>query len=342
MSYRVLVLPDKKDIPLVVLRKLGRMVFDGATIIGPKPSEVPGLSDFENETGNLCELADKMWGGCNGSTIKVNKYGNGRVVCGYTPEQWLKKEAVGPDFQCKNPQFDSSFDFIHRETKFSHIYFISNKTLNPVHAECTFRVENSIPQLWDPSNGSIEEQFVYRVEDECITLPVVLPPGGSTLVVFKKGSSKSGLNSLVSEKATIINDLPVEKVMVVNNKSVVIECWQNGKYMLIGKKRNQMQAVVDNVPATQLINGAWNVEFDPDWGAPEKVLFPDLISWTEHNDIGIKYYSGKGVYSKKISVSDNCLGEGQRIYLDLGAVGEVAEVYINGKSERNPTSGYAN
>ena len=86
-----------------------------------------------------------------------------RIIWGYSPEQWLKMEKVGPDFQCKDTQFDSGFDFIHRETELTHIYFISNKTLNPVNTECTFRVENSIPQLWDPSDGSIDEQFVYRV-----------------------------------------------------------------------------------------------------------------------------------------------------------------------------------
>ena len=42
MSYRILVLPDNNVLPLDVLRKLERMVSAGATIIGAKPSEVPG------------------------------------------------------------------------------------------------------------------------------------------------------------------------------------------------------------------------------------------------------------------------------------------------------------
>ena len=332
MSYRILVLPDKKDMPLEVLRKLESMVSEGATIIGPKPSEVPGLIDFADKTKNLNELADKMWGECNGSTIKVNEYGQGRVVWGYTPEQWLKKEAIGPDFQCKDPRFDSSFDFIHRETELSHIYFVSNKTLNPVDTECTFRVVNAVPQIWDPSNGSVTEQFVYQVEDEGITVSIILPPGGSTFVVFKKGFSESGLNSMASEKATMNHDFPVEKVLAVNKKSALLECWQNGRYLVTKENGNQMQTVVDNIPSPQLIDGAWNVEFDPEWGGPEKVVFPELISWTEHADQGIKYYSGKGVYSKEISVPGDWIGEGRSIYLDLGGVGEVAEVYVNGKS----------
>ena len=332
MSYRLLVLPDKKDIPLEVLRKLEKMVSEGATIIGSKPSEVPGLHDFENQTGILRELADKMWGECNGSTIKVNKYGKGRIIWGYTPEQWLKKEAVGPDFQCKNPKFNSSFNFIHRETEFSHIYFIGNKTLNAVNAECLFRIKNSVPQLWDPSDGSVSKQFVYRTETGGITMPVSLPPGGSVFVVFNKSNKPSGLLSVTVEKINSTDDLPVQQVLSKNGKSTILECWQNGKYILTNRNGKQKQVVVDNISAPIKIDGEWNVEFDPDWGAPEKVVFHELISWTEHDSNGIKYYSGKGVYKKKISVPDYMPGDGPGIYLDLGGVGEVAEVYINGKS----------
>ncbi len=332
LSYRVLVLPDQKDMPLEVLRKLESMVSQGATIIGAKPSEVPGLRDFENETGKLRELADKMWGESNGSTIKENKYGKGRVVWGYSPEQWLRKEAVGPDFQCKDPQFNSSFDFIHRETASSHIYFISNKTLNHLDTECIFRVKNAVPQLWDPSDGSVKEQLVYQSSNEGITLPLVLSPGGSTFVVFKKGISPSGLNFVAKETSSGKNELPVEKILAFNRNSAVMECWQNGKYLFEAKNGKQIQAKVDNIPSPALIEGAWNVEFDPEWGAPANVEFPDLISWTDHDDQGIKYYSGKGVYTKTITVKDEWIGERQNIYLDLGNVGEIAEVYINGES----------
>jgi hypothetical protein len=332
MSYRVLVLPDKKELPLEVLQKLEKMVSEGATVIGPKPAEVPGFGDFENKTKNLVELADKMWGACDGLSVKENKYGKGRVIWGYTPEEWLKKTGVGPDFISVNPDVAGSFDFIHRETTSSHIYFISNKTSENLVTECTFRVQNAVPQIWDPENGSTKEQFVYRVENDRIALPVALPPGGSTFVVFKKGYSKSGLNSLASEKAAAIDNLPVESAIAVNKKSAVIECWQNGKYILTGGNGRQKEVVVDNIAAPVKIEGEWNVAFDPAWGAPEKVVFPELISWTEHENQGIKYYSGQGTYTKTITVQEDWIGEGKNIYLDLGKVGEVAEVYVNGKS----------
>ena len=97
-----------------------------------------------------------------------------------------------------------------------------------------------------------------------------------------------------------------------------------------GKK--QRQVVVDHVPSPQWIDGSWNVEFDPDWGAPEKVAFPELISWTDHENIGIKFYSGKGVYSKKISVPDDWTERRTTHLFGSGQCRRSAEVYINGKS----------
>jgi hypothetical protein len=332
MSYRVLVLPDKKELPLEVLRKLEKMVSEGATIIGAKPSEVPGLRDFENEARNLRELADKMWGDCNGSTVKVNKYGKGSVVWGYSPEQWLQKEAVGPDFRCQNTQQDSVFNFIHRETTLAHIYFISNKTQNAVNAECKFRVENSVPQLWDPTDGSVRNQFVYKIETGGIIMPVSLPPGGSVFVVFNKGTKPTGLLSLTKEEVNGTDSLPVQQIVLADKKLTVFECWQNGKYILTGGNRKQKQVIVDNIGTPVKIDGDWNVQFNPEWGAPEKVVFSKLISWTEHENQGIKYYSGKGTYTKTITVQDGWIGDGKNIYLDLGKVGEIAEVFINGKS----------
>ncbi|WP_416171516.1 glycosylhydrolase-like jelly roll fold domain-containing protein [Algoriphagus boritolerans] len=111
-----------------------------------------------------------------------------------------------------------------------------------------------------------------------------------------------------------------------------MECWQNGKYTIVKNSGNQMQAIVENIPTPYPINGAWQVEFDPKWGGPGKVEFPELISWTEHNDPGIKYYSGKGKYQKTIIVKDEWMGDGKNIYLDIGDVGEIAEIFINGNS----------
>lgn len=82
MTYRILVLPDQHNIPLEVLQKLEKLVSDGATVIGPKPSEVPGMQEYKSRTARLRALAEKMWGDSDRTTIKYKNYGKGKIVWG--------------------------------------------------------------------------------------------------------------------------------------------------------------------------------------------------------------------------------------------------------------------
>ncbi len=82
------------------------------------------------------------------------------------------------------------------------------------------------------------------------------------------------------------------------------------------------------------LTGAWTVHFDPEWGGPETVQFPDLMDWTLHADDGIKYYSGTAVYSKTFNM-DVDVQKGKNYFLQLQDVRDVgiAEVKINGKDK---------
>ncbi len=80
------------------------------------------------------------------------------------------------------------------------------------------------------------------------------------------------------------------------------------------------------------IDGPWNVSFQPGRGAPASASLEKLISWNESSDNGIKYFSGIGTYSKTIQASADWIKPGQRLFLDLGEVKNLAEVTVNGKS----------
>ena len=80
------------------------------------------------------------------------------------------------------------------------------------------------------------------------------------------------------------------------------------------------------------LSGPWQVTFDPKWGGPEKaVTFKDLSDWTDQPDPGIKYYSGTAVYRKTIDLPLSAFCPPTSLFLDLGAVRELAEVSVNGK-----------
>jgi poly(3-hydroxybutyrate) depolymerase len=75
------------------------------------------------------------------------------------------------------------------------------------------------------------------------------------------------------------------------------------------------------------IEGPWQVSFDPKWGGPGKAAFATLEDWTQRPEDGIRYYSGTAVYRQRFKVPPSVIG--QRLYLDLGAVKNVARVTLN-------------
>ncbi len=84
-----------------------------------------------------------------------------------------------------------------------------------------------------------------------------------------------------------------------------------------------------DTPQTE-ISGPWKVSFPPNWGAPPSAVFDRLISWTESEDPGIKYFSGTAVYRNSFNVASGT--NDKTITLDLGDLRDVAEVFINDKS----------
>jgi hypothetical protein len=79
------------------------------------------------------------------------------------------------------------------------------------------------------------------------------------------------------------------------------------------------------------LEGAWEVSFQAERGAPAKITLPQLSSWHENPDAGVKYFSGTGTYTKTIRAPAEWFKTGTRLFLDLGEIKNLAEVTVNGK-----------
>jgi hypothetical protein len=90
-----------------------------------------------------------------------------------------------------------------------------------------------------------------------------------------------------------------------------------------------LPSVVETPLATLL--GAWEVSFQSDRGAPPKITLDRLTSWSENADPGVKYFSGKGTYTRTIQAPADWFKPGDRLWLDLGDVKNLAEVSVNGQ-----------
>ncbi len=288
MRYELLVLPERDDIDLAVLKKLEQLVAYGATVVGPKPNRSNGLVDFARRDAEVRTIADRLWGPCNGTTIKEHAYGKGEIIWGRTLRDILKQRGIGPDFAAYSPRSDIQYplDYIHRRTAEADIYFVSNQQNRWEDVACVFRVSDRVPQLWMPDTGQIRACEFDRDDEGNTRVPLRLAPYGSVFVVFREKT----------EERPMVQEVPAS---------------QNG----------------------QTIGGPWEVRFAPGWGAPALKTFPELISWTESEDKGVKYFSGIASYHNEFDVTADRLAPDRRIVLDLGEVRFVAEVYVNGQSQ---------
>jgi len=113
------------------------------------------------------------------------------------------------------------------------------------------------------------------------------------------------------------------------------EVSQNGSYEIKTANNEIRKIDVTDLPGPQEIKGPWELKFTPGWGAPEKVTLDNLISWSDHSDNGVKYFSGSAIYRKEFDFAPALKSEipthKSIDYLDLGKVAVMAEVKLNGK-----------
>lgn len=78
------------------------------------------------------------------------------------------------------------------------------------------------------------------------------------------------------------------------------------------------------------ITTPWKVAFQANHGAPATATFDKLISWSDHTEAGIKYFSGTASYQNTFNLP--AVAKGAQYILDLGEVKNLAEVLVNGKN----------
>jgi hypothetical protein len=186
MSYRLLVLPDRRTMPVEVLRKIQSLVEAGATVVGPKPVRDPGLKDYPQCDAGVTTLADEIWGSCDGQKVREHRYGKGRIFWGKPLRDILLADGVSPTFEYRGRGEKSFLDFIQRRDGETEIYFVCNRNERSEAVDAAFRVKGKQPELWDAMTGEMRPAAAFRQEGGRTIVPLEFGPYGSTFVVFRK------------------------------------------------------------------------------------------------------------------------------------------------------------
>lgn len=283
------------------------------------------------------------WGNLN-VDLNTDAIPNIDILC-----RLLNKMGVPPDFSCQTKNVPEGLRYTHRAAGGTDFYFVANKNPQAEEAVCSFRVQGRRPELWWPTTGKIEQPAVYDAADGCTRVPICFDPSGSVFVVFRSGDdAESGRITSVKRNDEPMLDLSGKAAMVNNAAGsataaefkilrraptkLQVEAAQPGRYEARTSEGKVLQFDVAALPDALNITGPWTVKFPTNAGAPSQVMLEKLISWSDHPDAGVKYFSGTAMYACKIQVPPSLLAAHRRWYLDLGKVAVMAELKLNGKN----------
>ena len=88
---------------------------------------------------------------------------------------------------------------------------------------------------------------------------------------------------------------------------------------------------VSALPLPLEISGPWEVRFPDRMDVPAQTTFEQLVSWTEHPQPAIRYFSGTATYARSFELPVERVSGSRRVLLDLGRVESLAEVVVNGR-----------
>jgi len=306
---------DDRFMSLTAIRHLYRLLNDGAVIAGNAPVLPAGLIDLTDSLGQYENLIDKIWGDLEAN--EVRNIGKGKILNSTNQEWIIKQLGMTPDLEFAPNVSKDSLRYIHKRINDTDLYFISNLTSQKQAVSVKARIMSKKPELWDAVLGTIRELPEYNIVDGRTEIPLTLEAAESVFLIFDK--------ALPSRWTT----------RVYPN---VLKC-VNGKYYIQGKKTitlSYSDGSIDKIRTKKCgssidLSENWSVKFLDGRGAPDgPIIFKSLKSWHEHQNNGIKYYSGSVEYTKTFLLPENYLKKGQRCLLSLGDLnGDVAQICIN-------------
>lgn len=295
MSYRLLVLPERKDMPADVAAKIAGLVKAGATVVGTPPERDPGLKNYPDCDKKLQKIATAVWGTEKEGKPEGRTYGKGRVFQGTPLRKILLADTILPDFDWAG---NANLDFIHRRDGAAETYFLVNRG-GAAKVDCQFRVSGRAPELWNPVDGTMRPLPEFSEKDGRTVVPMCFEAGQSFFVVF--GISKT-LSVTLSGQGSGANFHELKPVQELTG-SWTVQFDEKWFYPVISQ---QVQS---------------------------SVVFETLTDWTLRPEEAIKYYSGTATYRKTFNFPQvsSFKFPVSNLFLDLGVVKEMAAVRLNGK-----------
>ncbi|ARN56184.1 glycosyl hydrolase [Sedimentisphaera salicampi] len=348
---RMVVLPDTDRASPELLKKFRQLLNAGVSVYAThRPKRAIGMQDSQERNAQVSRVADELWGDVDGKKVTSRRVGKGLLIQGVPLGKALDMADIQPDFTYINADGSSvdkspssgnlpPINFLHRRTEETDFYFVANYTEQPQRLVGRFNITGKTPQRWDPLTSEVEKLAAWRCVDGNTEIPLNLRPGGSTFIVFQP--EQKPLDNIVSLSVGQRGLFPLEesddtpcdwRLTAEDNGRLCLQTTMEGTFNAISESGKTFTAEAPELPDSVEVSGPWKVDFEPGLGAPAAAEFPSLISWSEHSNEGIRYFSGHASYHTSFHVPSSLLSSERKIWLDLGRVEVAATVKINGKN----------
>ncbi|WP_182867466.1 glycosyl hydrolase [Rhodopirellula sp. JC639] len=330
------------------LQRVKELLHAGATVIGPAPDMNPSLSGGNEANADFKRLVDELWG--NGTAIEGDrKIGQGRLLWGESLPQSLQRLGIAPDVRGT-----LSERWCHRRVDDVDIYFLAGCRTQAVDATLEFRATGK-PEFWNPIDGNRKPAPVYQRTDSGTAIPIRLPAAGSTFVVFRPETSSRVPIERVSRNSEALLDA-TDTARVDNTPrypafgidrygitqpwvppqppTIEFDCtaesliaYQNGTYQIDRTDGSTESVSVGDADSISL-DGRWELRFPDGWETPKQISLQGSQPWSEMDDVTVRHFSGTATYRTTFTL--DVKRAGQRLQLDLGRVGNLAAIQVNG------------
>lgn len=202
---------------------------------------------------------------------------------------------IEPDFACNVPAESEGFQgirYVHRQRdNGQQIYWVRNFSGEDREVLMSFRNGGLYAAICDPATGRVQP-IQHQKEGSRFALGLKMRATDALFVIF----SQEPLTAAKPQRA-----------------------FADSKHL-------------DHEPQTlKEIDTPWNAHFRQKGGGEAAEYFQTLHSWTECENPVVKYFAGTAEYTTTFTLTkDNLTGSGP-IYLDLGTVKNIAEIWINEK-----------
>jgi hypothetical protein len=187
-SYRVLVVPSTRYIPLETFEHVLVLARQGATVVLAKdlPADISGLAALEARQQRFRQLTASLQFSAPASDgVSEARLGRGRVLRGDDLDRPLARAGVA-----REPMVDRGLLFARRADAQGRFYFISNRSDRAIEGWVPIAIDTPAVSIFEPMHGGTGRGRIRNAKAGMAEVYLQIPGGGSLIVAAARQATE--------------------------------------------------------------------------------------------------------------------------------------------------------